>query len=79
MFYQFILITVYPAITNSDDEDTNDVTWQPPSNILTPGDRLTRKHIKCLYPKVEKPLSKKNKRKNNKSDIVTIKRLVCNS
>jgi len=79
MFYQFILITVYPAITNSDDEDTNDVTWQPPPNILTPGDRLTRKHIKCLYPKVEKPLSKKNKCKNNKNNVVKIKRLVCNS
>jgi len=67
---------IYPAITNSDDEDTNDVTWQPPPNILTPRDRLTRKHIKCLYPKVEKPLSKKNKCKNNKNnDEVAIKRL----
>ncbi|KAL5238661.1 hypothetical protein ACI65C_006071 [Semiaphis heraclei] len=66
---------IYPAITNSDDEDTNDVTWQPPPNVLTPGDRLTRKHIKCLYPKVEKPLSKKNKCKNKKNNIVTIKRL----
>ncbi|XP_060847638.1 uncharacterized protein LOC132927179 isoform X2 [Rhopalosiphum padi] len=67
---------IYPAITNSDDEDTNDATWQPPSNILTPGDRLIRKHIKCLYPKVEKPLSKKKKCKNNKTnDEVAIKRL----
>lgn len=66
---------IYPAITNSDDEDTNDVTWQPPSNILTPGDRLTRKNIKCLYPKVEKPETKKNKCKNNKNNEVTIKRL----
>ncbi|CAH1731711.1 uncharacterized protein LOC114120993 [Aphis gossypii] len=67
---------IYPAITNSDDEDTNDATWQPPSNILTPGDRLTRKHMKCLYPKVEKPLSKKKKCKNNKKNVeVPIKRL----
>lgn len=67
---------IYPAITNSDDEDTNDATWQPPSNILTPGERLTRKNIKCLYPKVEKPLSKKNKCKNNKKNVeVPIKRL----
>jgi len=54
------------------------VTWQPPSNILTPEDRLTRKHIKCMYPKVEKPVSKKNKYKNNKHNEVTIKRVVCN-
>ncbi|XP_001946513.1 uncharacterized protein LOC100165111 [Acyrthosiphon pisum] len=66
---------IYPAVTNSDDEDTKDVTWQPPSNILTPGERLTRKHIKCLYPKVEKPVSKKNKCKNNKNNEVPIKRL----
>ncbi|KAF0773551.1 Uncharacterized protein FWK35_00001161, partial [Aphis craccivora] len=67
---------IYPAITNSDDEDTNDATWQPPSNILTPGERLTRKNIKCLYPKVEKPLSKKKKCKNNKKNVeVPIKRL----
>jgi len=79
MFQQLILIIVYPAITNSDDEDTNDATWQPPSNILTPGERLTRKHIKCLYPKDEKPVAKKNKCTNNKNNEVTIKRLVCNS
>ncbi|XP_015363435.1 PREDICTED: lysine-specific demethylase phf2-like [Diuraphis noxia] len=66
---------IYPAITNSDDEDTNDVTWQPPSNILTPGDRLTRKHNKYMYSKVEKTVSKKNKCKNNKNNEVTIKRL----
>lgn len=63
---------IYPAITNSDDEDINDVTWQPPSNILTSSER---KHIKCLYPKVEKPLSKKKKCKNNKNNEVAIKRL----
>ncbi|KAE9543523.1 hypothetical protein AGLY_002323 [Aphis glycines] len=79
IIYKAILIDylyVYPAITNSDDEDTNDATWQPPSNILTPGERLTRKHMKCLYPKVEKPLSKKKKCKNNKKNVeVPIKRL----
>lgn len=65
---------VYPAITNSDDEDTNDVTWLPPSTILTPGERLARKHIKCLYPKVDKSVQKKKKCKNEE---LTVKRVVC--
>lgn len=68
---------VYPIITNSDDEDVNDATWLPPA-ILTPSERITRRHIKCLYPKVEKPLQKKKKCKNNNiNKDLTIKRLVC--
>lgn len=71
---------VYPAITNSDDEDINDMTWQPPSTILTPGERLARKHIKCLYPKVNKSSTKKSKCKKNKAtEEPAVKRVVCYS
>lgn len=59
IFYKHIFL-VYPAVTNSDDEDNTDVTWTPPS--LGSSERVSRKHIRCLYPKV----SEKKKRKHSK-------------
>lgn len=54
------------------------MTWQPPTTILTPSDRVTRKHIKCLYPKVEKPVLKKKKCKISKvKEVLAVKNLVC--
>lgn len=61
---------IYPAITHSDEEDTNDLTWQPGVNMVT------RKHIKCLYPKVNKSQTKKKKYKSRKTDVeLTVKRI----
>lgn len=74
MFY-YVIFLVYPAITNSDEEDTKDVTWQPPNNILSPKERLSRKQMKCLYRKVGKSVSKKKKCKTNEEPAA--KRLVC--
>lgn len=72
------LFIVYPAITNSDDEDTSDVTWQPPSTVLIPRQRVTRKHNKCSHPKVEKPVLKKKKCKISKvKEEIVVKNLVC--
>lgn len=81
IYYYCIMIfyfnIVYPIITNSDDEDVNDATWLPPS-ILTPSERISRRQIKCLYPKVEKSLpKKKNCKSSNVNKDVAIKRLVC--
>ncbi|XP_050438460.1 lysine-specific demethylase phf2-like isoform X2 [Adelges cooleyi] len=65
---------IYPPITNSDDEDTTDATWTPPS--LNSGERGPRKHIRCLYPKVPKPLTDQKKRKISKpTKELTAKRL----
>ncbi|XP_025410278.1 pescadillo homolog isoform X2 [Sipha flava] len=58
---------IYPAITNSDDEDTTDVTWQPPNTILSPTERLSRKNTKCLYSKVGKSVTRKKKCNNKKT------------
>lgn len=82
MLNKFITIVsyfnlVYPLITNSDEEDVNDATWLPPS-ILAPTERVSRRNIKCLYPKIEKSLPKKKTSKtNNVNKELTIKRLVC--
>lgn len=70
----YVCCVVYPAITNSDDEDTKDATWQPPINILTPSERLSLKNMKCLNPKVGKSVPKKNKKTTKEP---AAKRLVC--
>lgn len=67
---------VYPAITNSDDEDTTDVTWQPPNTILSPTERLSRKNMKCLYPKVGKSETKKKYKNKKTCEEPAAKRLV---
>jgi len=62
LLHLIILITVYPVITDSDEEDMDDVTWQPTAN---PEERMSRKQVKCLY----------SKKKTDKSNG-TVKRLV---
>ncbi|XP_050528741.1 uncharacterized protein LOC126898575 isoform X2 [Daktulosphaira vitifoliae] len=49
---------IYPAVTNSEDEDNTDITWIPPS--LGSSERVPRKHIRCLYPKVPEKRKRKN-------------------
>ncbi|VVC28837.1 Hypothetical protein CINCED_3A020468 [Cinara cedri] len=61
---------IYPKITHSEEEDINDTTWLPPNN-LTPRER---KLIDCVYPKIEKPVSKKNKSKNNTTKESCVKK-----